>query len=158
MKKVFAHSALFSFINVLSIMLASFSIVLTLIFQDSEVWKMIFVSLFFTGLSFMLLINRIEYDEKVIHIKFAIKKKTIRYIDIKEIYYFNNKTKGCEVVFNLECAIDYICSSSLIYMKKCKDMGITNMFNFAGIRFKDMQKLLKYYQGKIISNNEEKTV
>jgi len=152
MKKVYALSALFRYMNILSIMIATFAIGYTIISKDPEVWKMIFVSLFFTGLSLMLLVNRIEYDEHMIHIKFATKKKIIKYSEIQEIYFLNDMVKGCEVVLNMERAIDFNCNSSLIYMKKCKDMGITNLLHFAGIRIKDLKKILKYYQGKIVSN------
>lgn len=151
MRTIYAHSALFRFMNILSIIVTTFAIVLGIAFKDPEVWKLLFVSLFFTSVSLLLLINRVQYDDQMIKIKFITKKKTIRYSDIKEIYYINDRVKGCEVVFNLESAIDYSCNSSLIYIKKCKDIGITNTFTFAGMRVKDLNKILKQYKGKIVS-------
>lgn len=151
MRTVYAHSALFRFVNILSIIVATLAIVFGVTYKDPEVWKLLFISVFFTSVSLLLLINRVQYDNQMIQIKFITKKITIRYSDIKEIYYINDMVKGCEVVFNLESAIDCSCNSSLIYIKKCKDMGITNTFTFAGMRIIDLNKILKQYKGKIVS-------
>lgn len=155
MKKVYAQGAIFRFMNVLSILVAIFAIVFGIAFNDSEVWKLLFVSLFYTSLSLLLLINRIQYDDQLLYIVFATKKKTIPYSDIKEVYYINNRIKGCEVVLNLEKAIDFSCNSSFLYIKECKEMGITNTFNFAGMRLKDLHKILKIYKGKIVSSIDQ---
>lgn len=152
MKTVYAHSALFRFMNFIAIILSIIVIIFALLFNESELWYMLIVSAFFISMSFLLLINRIQYDDQTIKILFATKKKNFKYSEIKEIYYRNHLIKGCEVVINLDFSIDDKCDSAYIYAQKCKELEIINIFSFGGIRKKDLFELLANFNGYINSD------
>lgn len=146
MKKIILQKNVFIYINVLSLIMFCFSII-GAIAIDIEILYCLFISLFFTLLSLLLLINRIEYNDKIIKFKLVLKKLEANYDEIKEVYITYRWMLGCIVVFNFSCETDGIPINYLNYIKKCKGL---NCIYINGINNKDFNGLLKFYKGKII--------
>lgn len=146
MKKIILQKNLFIFINVLSFIMFCFSII-GAIALDIGILYCLFISLFYTLLSLLFLINRIEYNDKIIKFKLVFKKLEANYDEIKEIYMANRGIQGSIVVFNFSCETDGIPINYLDYIKKCKGL---NCLYINGINNKDLNGLLKFYKGKII--------
>lgn len=146
MKKIILQKNLFIYINVLSFIMFCFSIIGS-ITLDIEILYCLFISLFFTLLSLLFLINRIEYNNQIIKFKLVLKKLETSYDEIKEVYIANRGILGCIVVFNFSYETDGIPNNYLDYIKKCKGL---NCIYINGINNKDLNGLLKFYKGKII--------
>lgn len=146
MKKIVLQKNLFIYINVLSFIMFCFSIIGALVL-DIEILYCLFISLFFTLLSILFLINRIEYNNQIIKFKLVLKKLETSYDEIKEVYISNRGMLGCIVVFNFSCETDGIPINYLDYINKCKGR---NCIYINGINNKDLNGLLKFYKGKII--------
>lgn len=146
MKKIILQKNLFIYINVLSFIMFCFSII-GAIALDIEILYCLFISLFFTLLSLLFLINRIEYNDKIIKFKLVLKKVLVKLDEIKEVFILNRGILGCIVVFNFSCETDGIPINYFDYIKKCKGL---NCVYINGINNKDLNGLLKFYKGKII--------
>ena len=74
--------------------------------------------IFFTLLSLLFLINRIEYNNQIIKFKLVLKKLETSYDEIKEVYISNRGIQGCIVVFNFSCETDGMPINYFDYIKK----------------------------------------
>ena len=146
MKKIILQKNLFIYINVLSLIMFCFSIIGALVL-DIEILYCLFISLFFTLFSLLFLINKIEYNDKIIKFKLVLKKLEANYDEIKEVYISNRGILGSIVVFNFSCETDDIPINYLDYIKKCNGL---NCLYINGINNNDLNGLLKFYKGKII--------
>lgn len=146
MKKIISQKNLLIFINVISFIMFCFSII-GAITLDIEILYCLFISLFFTLLSLLFLINRIEYNDKIIKFKLVLKKLEVNYDEIKEVYILNRLIFGSIVVFNFSRETNGMPINYLDYIKKCKGL---NCLYIDGINNKDLNGLLKFYKGKII--------
>ena len=123
-----------------------FSIIGALVL-DIEILYCLFISLFFTLFSLLFLINKIEYNDKIIKFKLVLKKLEANYDEIKEVYISNRGILESIVVFNFSCETDDIPINYLDYIKKCNGL---NCLYINGINNNDLNGLLKFYKGKII--------
>ena len=141
--KIHTQKALFKFINIMSFLLLVTGICggMTI---DKSMFYILFISLGMSGVSCLLLINKIYYNEKEIRFDCACKKATIPYEDIKEIFIQKEFVGGITVIFNLEKTTDGPCIDYKDYMKKCKSENIRNTIFLAGLCKKDIVRLLEY--------------
>ena len=146
MKKIVLQKNLFIYLNILSFIMFCFSII-GAIAIDIEILFFLFISLLCTLLSFLFLLNRIEYDDNSIKFTLAFKKTKVNFKDIKEVFVLNRGIQGSIVVFNLSCETEGIPINYLHYIKKCKGL---NCLYINGIASNDLNDLLKSYKGKII--------
>ena len=80
MKKIILQKNLFIYLNILSFIMFCFSII-GAIAIDIEILFCLFISLLCTLLSFLFLLNRIEYDDNSIKFTLAFKKTKVNFKD-----------------------------------------------------------------------------
>lgn len=147
MKRIFAQKSLFYFLNGISLLVAIFSICGGCMI-DRTMFYLLFISLFFTLLSLLSLINRIYFSESDIEFRFIARKLSIKFDDIKEIY-IHEDLINTRVIFNFERELDHHCISFYEYSRRCMETGITRSLCIGGITRKDLKKILQNYKGKI---------
>lgn len=148
MKRIFAQKSLCYFLNGMSLFVAIFSIYGGFII-DSTMFYLLFMSLFFSLLSLLSLINRIYFNETCIEFRFIARKLTIKFNDIKEIYVNKDLIFGTQVIFNFERELGYHCNSFYEYNRGCVVAGITHSLFIIGITRRDFKKIMQNYNGKI---------
>lgn len=150
MKKIIIiQKPLFIYMNIVSLIFIIISIIGG-IFIDIQMLFLLFFSLFFSLLSVLFLINRIEYDDNTIKFIFILKKLEKKYENIKEIFIKDMNYKGrygCSVVFNFECQTENESISYFNYIKKCKGL---DAFCVNGILKKDLLPIISKCNCRII--------
>lgn len=145
MKKIIVGKNTIIFMNVMSLIVALFSIIGALTI-DVTMLILLLLPLCLSLLSFFLT-NRIEYNEKIIKFKFVLKKFESTFDDIKEVLIVNQRITGYNIAFNFESNIEGDVHSYFEYIIKCKNL---NCYYVSGISKKDLSKFLENYKGKIL--------
>lgn len=155
MIKIYVQKKMFIFMNIMSLFILGFGIIGAFTI-DKSMFYLLFVSLGFSILSLMFLINKIYYNDEKIRFACIYKKETVRYEDIKEIFIEYDLIVGGKVIFNLENCIDGDFNYYMEYVKRCKNLNIKNTVFLGGISKKDLKKLLVYCKCKIKGNYDQK--
>ena len=148
MQKLYAQKSMFTFMHVSACFFLALGVVGGLV-ADSGFWAICFISLFLFALSLLMLTNRIYFDDTHVRFAFLYKKGTYAYEDIAEIFIEDTFITGCYVIVNFEKAIGENCASYRAYCMKLKALQIHNTSYWAGMKRKDLDRLLRHYHGKV---------
>lgn len=143
MKKIYAQKGLFLYMNLCSMCLLAFGLYAGIAI-DRSFFNLLLISLGFSALSLLFLINKIYYDEHELRFSFVAIKTTVKYEDIKEIFTQKNLLYGVTVVFNLDKPVSKACSRYLEYHQLCKKENIKNCIFFSGVSKKNLKAILKH--------------